>query len=615
LHPAKPKKLSPEPKPLSVATDDVGRILKGAFDKTLKAHLLECIEAFSGFSATGVPAMPYIAAWQKNTPGIWYEYTSPGFQKLFGCTCQDAAQVFRNSILDRRIYNRPAASGIHTESLAFHQLQDARKKLRRQSQSTGAIEALYRVRTACGEAIWLKDQAVIETHEPDGIFLSLGFLTMASKEIQARDEIRQDCDLLQTLVRERTTILKAINRSLLREITALKQAEREKAQLETQLQQAQKMEAIGTLAGGIAHDFNNLLMGIQGAVSLMELDTGMRHTNAEHLKSISRCVQNGARLTKQLLGFARKGRYEIKPIDINELVQKTSTLFGRTHKEITIHTHLNEQVWVVEADQGQIEQVLLNCYVNAWQAMPNGGRLNLKTENWMVSPPEPGTQTSAPGRYVRVTIQDTGIGMDPETLERIFEPFFTTKEIGIGTGLGLASAYGIVKNHSGFIDVFSQKNKGSVFHIYLPATVKPLCSRPLPAPELPVRGSATILLVDDEQIIIDTLQPMLRKLGYRVITACSGQDALAIFREKGRDIDLVMLDLIMPGMGGDAVFDGLRQQRSDAKILLFSGYDAKANVADILNRGCNGFIQKPFSLAALSDALQKILRPVSAHRP
>ncbi len=234
------------------------------------------------------------------------------------------------------------------------------------------------------------------------------------------------------------------------------------------------MEALGTLAGGIAHDFNNLLMGIQGNISLALLGMDSTYPNYKRMKTIENHVQSGAQLINQLLGFARGGKYEVKPTDLNNLVKKSSDIFGRTRKEIEIHRKYQKDIWTVEADQCQIEQTLLNLYVNAWQAMPDGGCLYLQTENVFLDEDYVKPHNLESGNYAKISITDTGIGMDEETKERIFDPFFTTKEMSgdKGTGLGLASAYGIIANHHGFIDVFSKKGEGSTFNIYLPVSEK-----------------------------------------------------------------------------------------------------------------------------------------------
>ncbi|UCD88706.1 MAG: PAS domain S-box protein, partial [Desulfobacterales bacterium] len=233
----------------------------------------------------------------------------------------------------------------------------------------------------------------------------------------------------------------------------------EQKRLESQLQQIQRMESLGTLAGGIAHDFNNLLMGIQGRASLMLMDVDSHHHYVEHLKGIEDSVKSAADLTKQLLGFARGGKYEVKPTDLNEVATKTSKMFGRTKKELTIHQKRQDDIWAVEVDQSQIEQVLLNLYVNAWQSMPGEGEIYLETENVLLDADFVEPYSLAPGKYVKISVTDTGIGMDKVTQARIFDPFFTTKEMGRGTGLGLASAYGIIQNHGGFIDVHSNRGQ------------------------------------------------------------------------------------------------------------------------------------------------------------
>jgi PAS domain S-box-containing protein len=223
----------------------------------------------------------------------------------------------------------------------------------------------------------------------------------------------------------------------------------EKKKLEVQFQQAQKMEAIGTLAGGIAHDFNNLLMGIQGHASLMLMDVDSTHPHYKRLTGIEEQIQSGAELTKHLLGFARGGKYEVNPTDLNEIIKKTSSMFGRTKKEIKIHRKYQKDIYTVDVDRGQIEQVLLNLYVNAWQAMPGGGELYLQTEKVTLDENYIKPFQVEPGKYVKISVTDTGVGMDKATQQRIFEPFFTTKEMGRGSGLGLASAYGIIKNPRG----------------------------------------------------------------------------------------------------------------------------------------------------------------------
>jgi CheY-like chemotaxis protein len=369
------------------------------------------------------------------------------------------------------------------------------------------------------------------------------------------------------------------------------------------------MEAIGVLAGGIAHDFNNLLMGIMGTTSLILLHTPSQHPDYQKLKNIEQYVQSGTELTRQLLGFARGGKYEVKPTNLNELISNQIHMFARTRKEITIHEKYDKNLWIVDVDRGQIEQSLLNLYINAWQAMPKGGDLYVKTENIVLDENFIKLFTFTPGNYAKISVTDTGVGMDETTRQRIFEPFFSTKEMGRGTGLGLASVYGIIKNHGGIIDVFSEKGKGTTFTIYLPAA-----RVENPVPEMDDKkdgeiqmGTETILLIDDEAIILDVGKQMLEKLGYRVIIANSGREGLEIYKTKRNEIDLIILDMIMPGMGGNEVYKQLQILNPTLKVLLSSGYSLDGLARDILNQGCNGFIQKPFQLKQLSQKIRKIL--------
>ena len=393
---------------------------------------------------------------------------------------------------------------------------------------------------------------------------------------------------------------------VIQDVTDKKVKEQEHIKLLAQLQQAQKMEAIGTLAGGIAHDFNNLLMAIQGRASIMLMNKDSSHPDIRHLKGIEDDIESAADLTRQLLGFARGGKYEVRPTDLNEVIKKQNRMFGRTKKEISIRGKYEKDLWSVEVDRGQFEQVLLNLYVNAWQAMPGGGDLYLKTENVTINRTDVKPFSIEPGRYVKISVTDTGVGMDKKTREKIFEPFFTTKEMGRGTGLGLASAYGIIKNHGGFINVYSEKGHGATFNIYLPASEKEVIEEKKPAGET-VSGTETVLFVDDEDMIIELAEELFEGLGYKVLTAGSGREAIETYEKNKERIDMVLLDMVMPDMGGDETYDKLKKINPDIKVLLSSGYSMNGQATEIMDRGCSGFIQKPFKMRELSQKLREIL--------
>jgi len=390
------------------------------------------------------------------------------------------------------------------------------------------------------------------------------------------------------------------------DITRQRQMEEEKKKLEFQLQQAQKMEAIGTLAGGIAHDFNNLLMAIQGRASILLMHKDPSHPDFEPLRGIESYIESAADLTRQLLGFARGGKYEVRSTDLNKLIKKENGMIGRTRKEITIRGTYEKNLWSVEVDKGQVQQVLLNLYVNALQAMPVRGDLYIKTQNVTVDENYTKPYQVEPGKYVQISVTDTGVGMDKATQDRMFDPFFTTKKMGRGTGLGLASAYGIIKNHGGFINVYSEKGHGTTFNIYLPASEKEVIEEKESTGDI-LMGSETLLFIDDEDMIIEIAEDMLGLLGYKVLAARSGKEAIEIYQKNKEQIDIVVLDMVMPDMNGGETYDRIKDINPDVKTLLSSGYSINGQATEILNRGCNGFIQKPFKMKELSQKLKGIL--------
>ncbi len=390
------------------------------------------------------------------------------------------------------------------------------------------------------------------------------------------------------------------------DMTGILKEKKEKANLEKALQHAQKMQAIGTLAGGIAHNFNNLLMGIQGNISLAMAKVDEESRCRGELSTMEKLVQSGSDLTKQLLGFARGERREGGTANLNEILEKSSAMFGQTRKAIRIHLDPALEIWPVEADISQIEHVLLNLYLNADYAMEGKGSLFLSTANRTLEKEVADAFEITPGRFVEISVRDTGAGMDDETLEQIFEPFFTTRKMGRGTGLGLASSYGIIRIHGGIITAESTPKKGTTFKIYLPASEQFI---PKPAKRVAASpgGRETVLLVDDENDVLKVTAQMLKSSGYRVLKAGSGEEAILLYKEHMEKIDLSIIDMIMPDMDGGELYDHLRRLNKDLKVILASGYGLDSTTEGVLERGCSGFIQKPFDMGELSRKVRKIL--------
>jgi PAS domain S-box-containing protein len=377
--------------------------------------------------------------------------------------------------------------------------------------------------------------------------------------------------------------------------------------LEAQLKKARKMETVGTLAGGIAHEFNNLLMTIQGNTSLIQYDLNVADQHYQMLVKIEEAIKRGVKLTQQLLGYAKKGKYEVKSLDINRLVQKTVLNFGRSQKDIAIAFELSEDLPLIQADQDQMEQMLENLLANAAEAMARHGNLILKTMNSSHEQIQATLYEPLPGDYIRLVVSDTGSGMDDVTRDRIFDPFFTTKGLGEGKGLGLASVYGIVKSHGGYIEVESEVGHGSTFNIFLPASrkIKSLSQAPAAKDAKPPK---VILVADDEDLVLEVGVNFLNRLGYATLIARNGYEAVDVYQRNRDSISLVILDMIMPHMGGGQAYDRIKKINLNAKVLLSSGYSIDGQAQEILDRGCDGFIQKPFSMEELSAKIRKILK-------
>ncbi len=394
------------------------------------------------------------------------------------------------------------------------------------------------------------------------------------------------------------------------DITDRKQAEIEKAKLEAQLLHAQKMEAIGILAGGIAHDFNNILGAIIGFSQMALMDAEKGISKPHDLKQILRSSERAKHLVKQILTFSRRIAPELSSQQLNQVIRQTVTLLERTlPKMVSIQTELSPDLSPIHADPIQIEQVLMNLGTNAADAMPDGGVLSIRTENVLIETDICDAFINMPsGPYVLLTAADTGFGMDKNTLKHIFDPFFTTKGVGKGTGLGLATVFGIVKTHSGHILCQSQPGKGTAFQIYFPAyatTPMPPVKTDLPAEVQ--SGKETILLVDDDPSIRELGQELLERYGYRVLLAESGEEALLQFVAHSGSIDIIILDLGMPGMGGYRCLTELLKIDSAVSILIASGYGPVGQAQEALNSGAKGFISKPYRIEDLLVAIRKVV--------
>jgi len=384
-----------------------------------------------------------------------------------------------------------------------------------------------------------------------------------------------------------------------RDITEIKK-------IEEALIRSEKMEAIGNLAGGVAHDFNNILQAVLGYATLIQVNHPKESDDYVRAQLIINAASSAMELIRRLLGFARSSPGEIKPLDINDEITKVVQMYGRTRKGIEIHIKLGHNLPTIEGDSVQLEQVFLNILVNAGQAMPEGGDIYIETKEVLVDEQTARIHRAKAGHYVKVSITDTGIGMDEETRSRIFEPFFTTKSPEEGTGLGLTTAYGIVKAHRGYISVYSEKGQGTTFGVYLPASGKETVERQKMEKTIPT-GSETILVVDDELPVLDVAADLLEYLGYKVLKATGGEEAIRIYGEKREEIDLVILDMIMPRMNGKDVFLRLKDLDPAVRVCVTTGYTQTSQALEILDLGVKALIRKPYTISELANRIREIL--------
>jgi PAS domain S-box-containing protein len=389
----------------------------------------------------------------------------------------------------------------------------------------------------------------------------------------------------------------------------LLEEERERIRRETA--RAQKMEAVGSLAGGMAHEFNNVLETIIGHCSLLQAKMDRSHPFAETVHAIQSSAERAADLTAKLLGFGRGGKFRVQPVSLNRLAEHVLSAFASAcDPSIRVENRLDPGLFVVEGDEGQLDQTLLNLCWNARDAMPAGGVLTLTTGNAVLDAEEAKRyHVGGPGRYAYVEVRDTGAGMTDEVQKHIFDPFYTTRRDRGRAGMGLPMAYGIVKNHSGGIHVESSPGEGSLFRIYLPAIARHAAVAPGAAGDPYPKGTETVLLVDDEPALREMAESMLCALGYRTFVAGDGEAACRLFREHAGEIALVILDIIMPKMGGREAFREMRRMKPGIPVLLSSGYSVEGLVQEILSEGANGFLPKPYGLSQVARAIRRVLSP------
>ncbi|MBD3391800.1 MAG: response regulator [Chitinivibrionales bacterium] len=399
---------------------------------------------------------------------------------------------------------------------------------------------------------------------------------------------------------------------VIRDITAQRNAEQERARLEEELRQAQKMEAVGRLAGGIAHDFNNMLGAISGYAEMIKKKFGIDNPKLDkYADTILSAARRVADLTSKLLVFARVSKVEMIETDLHKVVDDVVMLLARTvEKNIAIRQRLDASASLVLGDRSQLQSAILNIALNARDAMPEGGELLFGTDIVTLDAKyiEQQTYYLKPGSYLLLTIDDTGVGMDESTRARIFEPFFTTKETGKGTGMGLASAYGTVKSHNGYINIYSEVGHGTSVKVYLPLSPDAVPPAEGIQEDQPVAGSGHIMVIDDEEYMLNVSQEMLSDLGYRVTTCRSGARAIKLFETMHEQIDLVIVDMIMPECTGRECLKGLRGIDPGVRAVLATGYSMNTEVKELLGEGFVEFIQKPFTGGKLSQVVAKALR-------
>ena len=405
--------------------------------------------------------------------------------------------------------------------------------------------------------------------------------------------------------------------AIIQDVSDKKRSELERAELQEQLLHSQKMEAIGTLAGGVAHDFNNVLGVIMGFASLLRLRLSPQDPVYEPIKMIEQSAERAASLTRQLLSFAQRGKYQPQAAAIEKILGRVVRMATETFdRRIRVETRFSIASCFVKGDPGQLEQALLNLCINARDSILEGGTLTLDAAPVTLREGETVLPTQCPpGPYVRIVVKDTGSGIASQVLERIFEPFFTTKDPGKGTGLGLAVVYGIVNNHGGFIRVTSEVGHGSEFTVHLPLMSPDEVRAEAKSQEAVEPGAGTVLVVDDEPLILAFAEEGLNALGYQVVKAEDGARACEIYSQRAAEIDFVLMDIVLPGMSGIDATRKLREINPDVKVILSSGYSGRGNEREVLDAGGVDFIGKPYTVEMLSRVLSKVRQGAARTSP
>lgn len=392
---------------------------------------------------------------------------------------------------------------------------------------------------------------------------------------------------------------------LLRDVSDRVHAKKKHERILAQTNHSRKMNALETLAGGVAHGFNNLLMTIQGNLSLIRMRLSEDHPVNNHLERINQATEKGGHLAREILSFAKIGKFVVIPTNLNKIIRSTYRMFTRAHANLNIHERLSENLWKTRVDRVQIGQALLSFYTNALDAMPQGGDLYLRSENATLDRSDTMPFEVEPGPYVKISVIDSGLGLEDEAKDRIFEPFFSAYRRSEYNGLGLAAAYGTIRSHQGFIKVYSKHGHGATFTLYLPAEPSDEKNK---APDMDkAKGRETILLVDDDDLCAQTCREILERLSYQVLVAGSGSEAIERYRHHHGQIDLVLLDVILPDISGDQVFQALKQWNPNTTVMVISGYRVDQQVSALLAQGCVDFVQKPFSNQTLANKVRVAL--------